>query len=136
MKNRGFTLVELLAVVVILSIIALILVPNIVGNINNYRDKLNDTQIKNIESAARVWGSDNLYIMPNDSESTNVCYYANINNCESNYKTLVVTLSILQNAGYIGSDLKDIKTNQEMNELEIHITKNGNRLDYQVMYES
>ena len=133
MKNNGFTLTELLAVITILAIIALITVPNVVGNVNNYRDKLNDTQLKNIESAAKIWGSDNLYILPDDSDSNNTCYYNNIDSCEEHYKTLIVDLQTLQNGGYISSEIKSIITKQDVGNLEISITKNGNKLDYKIL---
>lgn len=136
MKNKGFTLVELLAVIIIIAVIAVIVTPNIVGNVNNYKNKLNNNQIKNIENAARLWGSDNIYILPNDTNSANTCYYTNIENCEENYKILIVDLQTLQNGGYISSNIKDIITKQNIGNLEIQITKNGNKLDYEVLYES
>ena len=41
MKNKkGFTLVEILAVIIILAVIALLVSPMIIGNINDSREKL------------------------------------------------------------------------------------------------
>ena len=44
MKEKGFTLIEIIAVIVVLSLILLIIVPNMTKTINNSKNKLNDTQ--------------------------------------------------------------------------------------------
>ena len=63
MKNNGFTLVELLAVLVILSLITLITVPIILGVLNSSKKNLNDTQVKAIENAAQNWGVRNVTVV-------------------------------------------------------------------------
>ena len=55
MKNRGFTLVELLAVIAILSIIALVVAPRIIDSMNQSKKGLSDVQIDTIEKAADKW---------------------------------------------------------------------------------
>ena len=52
MKNKGFTLVELLAVLVVLSILAVITVPRITNSISNSKDKVEETQKRQIFKAA------------------------------------------------------------------------------------
>lgn len=51
-KNKGFTLVELLAVIVILGLIALIAVPIVLNNIKKTKEDLYDTQIELIKVGA------------------------------------------------------------------------------------
>ena len=53
MKNKAFTLIELLAVIVILAIIALIATPIILGIINNTRDESNKRSIELYASAVK-----------------------------------------------------------------------------------
>ena len=59
MKNKGFTLVEMLTIMVVLGIIVLITVPNIMGALNVSRDKAYENQIRMIEKAAENWMIDN-----------------------------------------------------------------------------
>ena len=60
MKNKGFTLVELLAVIVILGIILLVVMPSVTGILNRSQNRLNDEQEQAILNAARQWGTSNL----------------------------------------------------------------------------
>ena len=57
--KRGFTLVELLAVMIILGMIVLITFPNIQKSFNKSSEKLLEKQIKSIENVARAWGATN-----------------------------------------------------------------------------
>lgn len=56
--KKGFTLVELLAVLVILSIIVVVSVPQLLSMINSSKQNTKVRVIKLIESAARVYASD------------------------------------------------------------------------------
>lgn len=64
MKNKGFTIIELLAVIAILGILALLLIPNIIKIRKDYLEKTYDTRIKLIHNAALDWASDNLVNVP------------------------------------------------------------------------
>lgn len=63
MNDRAFTLVELLAVFVILGIIALISSSGITGALNVSKDKAFERQKEVIESAAERWAIDNMDIV-------------------------------------------------------------------------
>lgn len=62
--KKGFTLVELLAVIVILGLLALIIVPNVAGTLKNQKNNLYNVQIKNIEEAAKGWASEHFFDLP------------------------------------------------------------------------
>lgn len=59
MKNKAFTLVELLAIIVIIGILSLIVVPNIMKTIERASQKAYDTQIAEIENLTKRWASKN-----------------------------------------------------------------------------
>lgn len=72
MKQKGFTLVELLAVVIILGIISLIVVPIVSGTVKKQRNKLYDKQVSTIEDAAEGWGAENTDLLPELDKNTYV----------------------------------------------------------------
>lgn len=58
--KKGFTLIELVTTLVILSIIALIVTPNILVSIKDYKKQVYDTNLGSIKSAAMSWAADNV----------------------------------------------------------------------------
>lgn len=57
--NKGFTLIELMAVIVILAIIASIAFPFVQDSINDSKINTCKEQKRTIEYAAKRWGADN-----------------------------------------------------------------------------
>ncbi len=58
--KKGFTLIELVTTLVILSIIAIIVTPNILVSIKDYKKQVYDTNLGSIKSAAMSWAADNV----------------------------------------------------------------------------
>lgn len=71
--KKGFTLVELLGVIVILGIIAMIAIPTINSALNSSRQKAYDEQIKTLEDTARTYMSKNSLKLPSQSEGSKCC---------------------------------------------------------------
>ena len=67
-KNKGFTLVELLAVIVILAIVSLVAVPSINGLLRKSRTNMFCKKVESIEAAAKYYAQDNLSDLGSDSK--------------------------------------------------------------------
>ena len=103
-NKRGFTLVELLAVIIILSLLALLTSTAVTKLVKDAKNDLNSTQIELIKSAAQTLGSENLAGLPSPGE----CSYLTVGN--------------LKDYGLIDSHIKNLNTNQEIsNDLKIKI---------------
>lgn len=101
MKN-GFTLVELLAVVIILAVVGLITIPTVSTIIDNSKERAKNVQIEEIKKAAKSWIAENLDLVSEDEP----CY---------------VSVSTLLEEGYINEEeIKDpTKDNENLNDCVI-----------------
>lgn len=110
MNKKGFTLVELLAVIVILAALALITTTSITKILKDSKEDLYNTQIIALKSTVENWGSDNLDKLP----ETDNCVY--------------LTLKDLREDGLIDYSIKDPRTNEEFPEdLKFKITTKLNK---------
>lgn len=82
MKKNGFTLIEILGVLTLLSLLSVIVLISVNKSLKDSVDTLSSVQIENIKSAAAMWRTDNIELIPEDG------YY-------------VLTLGDLINNGYI-----------------------------------
>lgn len=125
MKNKkGFTLSEILAVIIILSLLLVIAVPASQGIASKVNEKLLSTKKSVSLSAAILWGQDNLSCF----QATNVCsILQNESPCDSNFYCRSISLASLAAEGYIEYDDEDKKliTNpvnkKSMNDLRVVI---------------
>lgn len=120
MKNKGFTLIELMGVIVILSIIAIIAIPTIDRQLKEGREDLSENQLENIKTSARLWASDNTDKLP---ESGDVCYLR--------YSNLVTS-------GYVDEKLIDINSSVELSDSNLQIeikNANSNKYEYNVTFD-
>lgn len=62
--KRGFTLVELLAIIVIIAIIGLIVVPTVNTAIKNSKERAYEAQVAIIEEGAHKWALDHNDLLP------------------------------------------------------------------------
>jgi len=88
MKKNAFTLIELIAVIVILGILVIVIMPTFTDTLNRTKERLNDSQKNQIIAAARNWGMQKLSL-------------------ESNKNINYVTIKTLQNDGFL--DDKEVK---------------------------
>ena len=111
--KKGFTLVELLATITILGIIALLLVPIVTSVLSSFRGDASLKQKDSIISAAKLWASDHRMKLPSvDGES--IC----------------VEVSELKQ-GYLEEDLKNPDTKQSIsNDAGVQIKRSGASFKY------
>lgn len=132
-NNKGFTLIELMGVIVLLGVIALIAIPTIDKKIKEAKNSMSDASLKSIKQASRLWASDNQFSLPADPTTS---YYSQEDSngyyCYINYSTLV-------ESGYLEEDMKDPKSNVEFNEhntlVKIVRDKNYAKNDFIVEYD-
>ena len=72
MRKKAFTLVELIAVIVVLAIIGAIVVPVTNSIIKNGQKKALETQIEIIIDASRKWAVKNVDLLPEGDNTTSV----------------------------------------------------------------
>lgn len=92
MKKNGFTLVELLCVIVIVSVLAIVTLPLITNNLKANKNSIYDSIINKILNATTSWALENTNSLPDEGEE------------------IKITLGLLQSAGLISTDLKNPKT--------------------------
>ena len=97
LNNKGFTLVELLAVLVILIAIMGIAIPSISSSLERTKEKQNESRYKIIESAAEQYVTDHKNDVYKKLDSNNKCYF------EINKLSKYLSDEEMQDAG--GNDL-------------------------------
>ena len=70
--KKGFTLIEMLAVIALLGIIGAISYPIVTREINKSKEKTYNTQIKYIEGAAKRWAIKNDDLLPYDNSAITI----------------------------------------------------------------
>lgn len=116
--KKGFTLVELLAVIVIIGVVALIAVPSIMKNISESKESLYTTQVQNIELAAKKWATDSTSLL--DSEYLNSSF---------------VSVKMLQDLDYLSREkINNPKTGEAMYGC-IEVTYDATNKSYTYTYD-
>lgn len=112
MKKNGFTLVELLAVIVILALLVSIAVPGVLTMSDKIQSNMFCTKIENIEKAAQLWGDD---------------HYDQIN--AANNKTVTVKIQELLQKNYLK---KDNDKSDDINDWAVDPRDNTSIIDKEV----
>lgn len=113
--KAGFTLLELLVVILILGFLVMMSVPLVNRVINDVRAEMYESVVEDIKSAAKTWSSDNTSLLPDEGDS------------------ITITLGDLKAGGYIKMKVIDPRTEFYLpNSLEIIISKELNEYIYEI----
>ncbi len=108
MNKKGFTLVEILGVIILISLLSVLILPKIVDSVKNSSDKIDDST-KNM-----IYKALNLYISDNESK-----YVKNTDN------TYCITLRELVDSDYLKSPIN--VSNKDITDLKsVQVTYNKN----------
>ena len=99
MNKKGFTLVELLAVLVILSIITLLVYPIFTSIIKDSKKEIEKTNVNEILNSAYNWTLDNPSVLPENVDDN-----------------ITVNIETLKKQGYLRKDAIDISTGEEVDD--------------------
>lgn len=114
--KRGFTLVELLGIIVVLGVIAVIVTPVIQNTLSQNTETVYNTLIRQIEGYAKDYMTVNTDKLPENDEDT-----------------VIVKIGEIKTAGLIQINIKNPKTNYIVsNESYVTVTKEGNNYRYDV----
>lgn len=111
MKNKAFTLVELLGVIVLLGILGVVIIPKVGDSITNSKETAYITQEEQIKKAAYDFIVDNIELFDNTN-------------------TITIKLGVLKQKGYLPINIKNPKTRKNIsNESTITITKTNDKFE-------
>lgn len=116
-NKKGFTLIEVLSVIIIISLIGLIIVPTVINTINKSKINAYNNQVDTIKAAARLWSND---------------HTSELSETQATY----VTLEELIDKKYIEKEkMLDPRSNVEMNGcVAISYSSNKYNFDYSEAY--
>ena len=111
MKNKGFTLVELLGVIVLLGILSIVIIPKVGDSLENSKETALLTQEEQIKKAAYDFLVEHTELLDESD-------------------TITLKIGILKQGGYLPIKLINPKTRKPLsNESTITITKNENKYE-------
>ena len=121
-KQTGFTLVELLAVIVILAIVLIIAVPGVLGIIKQSRQKAYDMQLEMIKEAGRLYMTEfDKNVTWTDMNSSKITYASEID---------------LKKNGYLDKKIVDPRNKKELTDFAVKVTRDANqKTSYEVIFD-
>ena len=116
-NSKGFTLVEVLAIVIVLALLTLISVPLVVNYVNKARNFTNEQTLKQAEDSAINYAMENSKLLADNPKSTFITNGCAINYTldSSNYSNIqnscirLVSIQTLINEGYYKDDASKLK---------------------------
>lgn len=122
MNKKGFTLVELLAIIVVIAIVAVLVSPSVIRLFNKSKEKSYDILINNIKTAG-----ENYYQECENGDLTNSSKYGSLA-CSISNNNINVTLKSLVELGILKASgnnkiVINPKNNKDISSCTITVTK-------------
>ena len=115
--KKGFTIIELLAVITIISLILLLVVPTVTNLISNSEEKGYNIQIKSIKDAAINFTLENYSLFASSDK----------------FDSFTIDLKLLKDLAFIDYEIKNPKTNKYFSDdTTIKLTRDKNNYDIEV----
>lgn len=113
--KKGFTLAELIGVLVVLALIAMIAIPSVTTTIKNNKAKICTINFENIINDAKNWASNNITKLPKEG------------------KNIEISFSDLVKYGYSEKELVNTKTGEAFpSSWKVVINNINNNFDYSI----
>lgn len=112
MNKKGFTLVELLGVIILLGIIGLIATVSISNVLRENKIEICNIQMDSIIEASKIYAADNILTLGDET---------------------IVTLEQINNSGLFTEEVINPKTGEVITNLEVKITRVDNSLKYELV---
>ena len=114
-NNKGFTMVELLTVLVVLAVITAITVPVVTSVLRNSRESSYERQLENVIEAAESYGAKNIGNLPRPGNSD------------------TITLRTLKDEGFLEESFINPDTKKEFSDsMEIIISNDNGDITYTI----
>lgn len=116
MNKKAFTLVELIAVMILLGVLGLIATITISNELKENKETMYNIQIDNIKRSAQNWASSNVFSLPDEDG-----------------QSIIITLGELKQQGF-SEDVVNPKTNEQfLDTLQIKISLVENSYVYEII---
>lgn len=109
-RKTGFTLVELLAVITILGLIALIAIPAVTNTMSKQKEKLYYDQLNQLIMASKNWGTDHLDVL--SENDINILKLEDLQKIDPN-----------NNVKYLDDEFINPKTDEKFENISVYIYK-------------
>lgn len=117
--NKGFTLIELMAVIILLGVLSLIATVTVNNTLSKNKTEACEMQKENVISSAKIWANKNAFSLPSEDG-----------------KSITITLKQLKDDGFVDSDIKNPKNDELLSDdMEIIITRVDNNYKYELEME-